>query len=529
MELRGYNSNAVPQRFLLHNHDDMYLLSRKRRLNLTLIIVVSIMAATGAVTAVSGQLTSASSPSWVNLLVQLRSNDSEVRSGAFDQLRLDPTALRDPEVKAALVNLLDRENEETVTGDEEDYSMYVDTLSDTVTKLVDWSDPRQVCILANSVYPPAELADHARIAVPCLLRRLKKNVPHTFQGQVVAMMVQALAKGKRELDPAAMQAARQATLSGLHDPDEGVRMDTVNALGKFGGEDMIPALRVVAEKDPAIRKWAAEAIVAIQQRTHPAPHPTVSGVMQGMKSPKWGQRLEAFGEAAELLASSDTSPKDADLLRLGIIRLLSHENKGGLKEPDDVKAENYGEGYGEDKSEYYAGIIEFVASFNDERAIPALLGAAGSGGMATRAVARFGKKALDPTLAQVQGKDPRLADDALFVIRDMLEFGLVTDPQCLLRIRNAVRSALDAEDSGLRDTAVYLVEYLDNREEFAPKLKNIADHDPAKLPNQPKADGSVGDFYFVRASARRSLQQIENHERPPIDRGLPPSEYEPVK
>jgi len=267
VELRGYNSNAVPQRFLLHNHDDIYLLSRKRRLNLTLIIVVSIMAATGAVTAVSGQLTSASSPSWVNLLVQLRSNDSEVRSGAFDQLRLDPTALRDPEVKAALVNLLDRENEETVTGDEEDYSMYVDTLSDTVTKLVDWSDPRQVCILANSVYPPAELADHARIAVPCLLRRLKKNVPHTFQGQVVAMMVQALAKGKRELDPAAMQAARQATLSGLHDPDEGIRMDTVNALGKFGGEDMIPALRVVAEKDPAIREWAAEAIVAIQQQT----------------------------------------------------------------------------------------------------------------------------------------------------------------------------------------------------------------------------------------------------------------------
>jgi hypothetical protein len=54
---------------------------------------------------------------------------------------------------------------------------------------------------------------------------------------------------------------------------------------------------------------------------------------------------------------------------------LLHENKGGLKEPDDVKAENYGEGYGEDKAEYYAGLIEFVASFNDERSITALLGA----------------------------------------------------------------------------------------------------------------------------------------------------------
>jgi hypothetical protein len=189
-----------------------------------------------------------------------------------------------------------------------------------------------------------------------------------------------------------------------------------------------------------------------QQTT--GPHPTVSGVVQGMKSPKWGQRSEAFGEAAELLASSDTSPKDADLLRLGIIQLLSHENKGGLKEPDDVKAENYGEGYGENKSEYYAGLIEFVASFNDERAIPALLGAAGSGGMATRAVARFGKRALSPIFAQERGQDPRRAEGALFVIRDMLEFGLVSDPDSQLRIKNALRSALGSPDGSVRYSAM---------------------------------------------------------------------------
>jgi len=262
-------------------------------------------------------------------------------------------------------------------------------------------------------------------------------------------------------------------------------------------------------------------IVQVHAQETIGTQPTVSRALQGMKSPKWTQRQEAFGEAYDLLSSADTTPKDADRLRLGIIQLLVTEN--GDKAP--VADESDGEAQGE----YYAGLIDFVGQMGDERAIPALLGASGTGRMATRAVARFGKKALDPTLAQVQGKDPRLADDALFVIRDMLEFGLVTDPQSRLRIRNAVRSALDAEDSGLRDTAVCLVEYLDNREEFVPKLKDIAEHDPAKLPNQPKADGSVGDFYFVRASAMRSLQQIENHERPPIDRGLPPSEYEPVK
>jgi hypothetical protein len=33
-------------------------------------------------------------------------------------------------------------------------------------------------------------------------------------------------------------------LSALHDSDTGVRINTVNSLAKFGGEDMIAALRV---------------------------------------------------------------------------------------------------------------------------------------------------------------------------------------------------------------------------------------------------------------------------------------------
>jgi hypothetical protein len=140
----------------------MRLLFRKRRLSSTLIILVSIIAATGAVTAVSGQQTSASSPSWANLLAQLRSNDSEVWSGAFDQLRLDPAALRDPKVKAALVNLLDRQNKEPIHGEEEDFADHTSWLSDTVARIVDWNDPRQVCVLANGVDLPDQLGDHAK-------------------------------------------------------------------------------------------------------------------------------------------------------------------------------------------------------------------------------------------------------------------------------------------------------------------------------------------------------------------------------
>jgi HEAT repeat protein len=59
----------------------------------------------------------------------------------------------------------------------------------------------------------------------------------------------------------------------LQDPDELVRAFTVHAVGKYGTEDMIPALRKVAEADPSpeveghsIRKAAADAIAAIQKR-----------------------------------------------------------------------------------------------------------------------------------------------------------------------------------------------------------------------------------------------------------------------
>jgi len=265
-------------------------------------------------------------------------------------------------------------------------------------------------------------------------------------------------------------------------------------------------------------------------------HPTVSSVLDRINSASRTEREKAFGEAGELLGSDAISPRDADRLRLGIIQLLVRENNEGLKERDEVKqaspapsAGEVQEEEGEEDSDYYSGLIGFVANLNDERAIPALLGAANTGGIATRGVARFGKRALDATLMQAKNANPDLAEGALWVIRDMLEFGLVSDPESLQRIKSAIRSALDAPDVGLRDTGVYLVGYLDKREEFVPKLKDIAEHDPAKLPNQPKDDGTVGDFYFVRVNAARVLEQIANHVQPPIDRGLPPSEYEPVK
>ncbi len=280
--------------------------------------------------------------------------------------------------------------------------------------------------------------------------------------------------------------------------------------------------------------FLAMACLAVAQQPITA-HPPVSSVLDRMKSATWAERSNAFGEATQLLGSGQASPSDADRLQLGIIQLLIKENNGGLKEPDDEAQQgpsgtgstenppnkSYGEGYGEDKAEYYASLIGFVADLGEERAIPALLGAASTGGMATRAVARFGEKALDPTLAQVKSQNPDLASGALFVILQMLKMQTVSDLDSHNRIKNSLRSALASREDRIRGNAMLPIEYLGDREEFVPVLQDIAEHDPYKSPYNLGNGGNGEDSqYVVRRRAQSLLHKIANHEQPAIDRGV---------
>jgi hypothetical protein len=61
---------------------------------------------------------------------------------------------------------------------------------------------------------------------------------------------------------------------------------------------------------------------------------------------------------------------------------------------------------------------------------------------------------------------------------------------------------------------------LDHREEFIPELKELAAHDPAKLPGKADDGGDGEEFYPVRFDARRLLRKIANHEPPAIDKGI---------
>lgn len=238
-----------------------------------------------------GQQKPASNPNSGELFTQLHSDQWTVRAKAYQQLSSAAKAVNNVQVQQALLDLLDRENrliESTLRDSNEqagvsskygeDYGEYVGQLGETVDSFANWNDPHQVCIFVHESYDPeskfaAKIVAHASVAVPCLIQMYGSDVGLT-RAEAAPVLVQAWVKAGKQLDPSLSERVRQIILTALRDPSEAVRSHTVGALGKFGGQDMIPALKAVAETDPApevqghsIRKRAARAVEQIQKRT----------------------------------------------------------------------------------------------------------------------------------------------------------------------------------------------------------------------------------------------------------------------
>ncbi len=230
----------------------------------------------------------AGKPSVDELLKQLHHAQWTDRAEAYEKLSSDSKALSSRRVQQELLNLLGRETgyirpkagdpEPDDIPDEQDEAFveYVGALGDTVDSFADWNDPRQVCLFVHEGYDPespfaAKIAAHGKVALPCLMQMFGSNI--LLREEAAPVIVQALAK-TAGLDQKTIQAAKQLTFKALRDQEEAVRINTIEALKSFGGEDMIPALKQVAQSDPAapaangdsIRKWAAEAIAAIEKR-----------------------------------------------------------------------------------------------------------------------------------------------------------------------------------------------------------------------------------------------------------------------
>jgi hypothetical protein len=222
-------------------------------------------------------------PGLAQLLKQLRSSQWTDRAEAYEKLSSDSKLLSNHRVQKELLNLLGRESgylrpkpDDISHEQDEAFAEYVGVLGDTVDSFADWNDPSQVCVLVHQGYDPespfaAELAAHGKIALPCLMRMFRHDVG-LVRAEIAPVIVQALAK-TTGLDEKTIEAAKGLILKALHDPEEAARINTIEALKWFGGEDMIPALKQIAQSDPApevdgysIRKWAVEAAAAIEKR-----------------------------------------------------------------------------------------------------------------------------------------------------------------------------------------------------------------------------------------------------------------------
>jgi len=119
-------------------------------------------------------------------------------------------------------------------------------------------------------------------------------------------------------------------------------------------------------------------------------------------------------------------PNDASQIIAALNQLLATENvdtaRGVLSSgPND-----------ETPGDFYGDVVEAVVVLNSPTSIPSLAGAITTGGMATTALASFGKAALPTMLPLVYSSDVQTRDAAAFTLVEMLR------PQCLLSVNDAV-------------------------------------------------------------------------------------------
>jgi len=130
--------------------------------------------------------------------------------------------------------------------------------------------------------------------------------------------------------------------------------------------------------------------------------------------------------------------------------------------------------------------------------------------MAQRGILRFGDKALQPVLEQLKSSDALVRASALGMATAILEGK--NDPAAHALVLNLLRASLKDPGPVVRRHAVRQIDCLADRQGFVPVLGEIAKTDPDKLPGRADDGGDEGQFYPVRADARRALRHIQNNQ-----------------
>jgi len=225
-------------------------------------------------------------------------------------------------------------------------------------------------------------------------------------------------------------------------------------------------------------------------------------LMAGMTSEVHSQPLS---RPADILnAFFARHPDQADRVKVGLIHMLTTENASFTNTAPTSEA------YTEQDMNYYARVIEAVASLNDERAIPPLVGAMTTGGMATRGLLKYGDKALGPVLDELKNPDALMRASALETGISIL--WTRTDVNSQDRIRQLIQTSLRDPATAVRSQAIMEIDCLTDRKDFEPTLQEIAKTDPTKFPGRAIDGGDGDEFYPVRYAARRALRDTQDNK-----------------
>lgn len=242
----------------------------------------------------------------------------------------------------------------------------------------------------------------------------------------------------------------------------------------------------------------------------------VSHILALLKNEDLSTREEAFADTMSLIseervgvsktdvfsAFSARHPDQAARVKLGLIQLLQREDGVFVKgKPATLEEED---------GEYYAELIDIVASFDDQRAIAPLVGAMTTGGMAQGGLLKYGDKALGPVMEQLNNPDGLVRATALDITTALL--AKHNDSASRGRVRDLIRSFLKDPDLVVRGDAVRQISCLDDRQDFVPVLEQFAKTDRDKLPGKALDGGDGDEFYPVRADARAVLRHIKNNQ-----------------
>jgi len=254
---------------------------------------------------------------------------------------------------------------------------------------------------------------------------------------------------------------------------------------------------------PTLVEQVSEALWNMQKHDLPGREAGFDELMRAIASDEASQGLPPDSE--QLLARYfDTHPNQSERVKVGLIQLLAKEDETFISDKSVPPGT-----YTENDSEYYATLIDTVSSLNDDRAIPALVGAMTTGGIAGRGVLKYGDKALGPVLEQLKNPDGLVRASALGMSVVLLDAR--HDPASHKQAIGLIRLALTDSASAMREEAVLVIRCLAERQDFVSALENISKTDPENFPGRSD-DGVDGDhFYPVRVVARQVLRDIQNN------------------